>query len=94
MSVYPALEGVLARLCVCLCVCVWASVCGHEAVRTLRWQMALLHCRATLANRGRTGRRWERRRRKDVSQREGWVRMVVKMKIVKGVEAVGEERAA
>ena len=59
-------------------------MCGHEAVGMLRWQMALLHCRATLANRGRTGRRWERKRRWDVNQREGWVRMVVKMKTVKG----------
>ena len=61
----------------CACICVWASVCGHEAVGMLRWQMALLHCRATLANRGRTGRRWERRRRWDASQREGRVRMLV-----------------
>lgn len=37
-----------ARVCVYLRV----SVCGHEAVDMLRWQMALLHCRASLANRG------------------------------------------
>lgn len=66
---YPALEGVLAKLRVCLCASVGKCVCGHKAVGMLRWQMALLHCRATLANRGRTGRRWERRRRWDVSQR-------------------------
>ena len=72
--------------CACACerVSVGECVCGHEAVGMLRWQMALLHCRATLANRGRTGRRWERKRRWDVNQKEGWVRMVVKMKTVKG----------
>lgn len=48
---------VFVRVCGRMCVC----VCGHEAVGMLRWQMALLHCRATLANRGRTGRRWERK---------------------------------
>lgn len=52
ISVYPALEGALAKLCVCLCASVGECVRGHEAVGMLRWQMALLHCRATLANRG------------------------------------------
>lgn len=60
-------------VCACVHVSVWASVHGHVAVGMLRWQMALLQCWATLANRGRTGRRWERRRKSDVSQRRcGW----------------------
>lgn len=62
-----------ACICVRVRVSLWASVHGHVAVGMLRWQMALLQCRATLANRGRTGRRWERRRKSDVSQRRcGW----------------------
>lgn len=37
-------------LCACVRVSLWASVHGHVAVGMLRWQMALLQCRATLAN--------------------------------------------
>lgn len=65
---YTALEGVLAKRRMFVCVCM-----DTKTVDMLRWQMALLHCRATLANRGRKVRRWERRRTRDVSQREdGW----------------------
>lgn len=46
------------------CACVY----GHKALGMLCWQMDLLHCRATLAKRGRTKRRWERRGRTEVSQ--------------------------
>ena len=38
-------------------------------VGMLRWQMALLHCRATLANRGED--REKVGKEEDVSQREG-----------------------
>lgn len=81
--------------CVCVCVCVHlrVSVCLDIRLRgMLRRQMAFLHCRATLANRGRTGRRWERRRRWDVSQTWGWFWVVVKTKTTKGERAAGEER--
>lgn len=77
------------RACVCLCVC----FCGHKALGMLRWQMALLHCWASLANRTRTGRWWEIRRRRGVSQTPGWVSMAIEIKSMRGGVSGWENRS-
>lgn len=74
-----------AGRCPCQAVRVFASVCVDTRLWACcagRWH----HCiaGATLANRGRTGRRWEKEEEMGCESKTEWVRMVVKMKAAKG----------
>lgn len=66
MLVYPALEGVLAKPCVCLRACVWTRGCGHAALAD---GITALPGPPWLTGGGQ-GEGGKRRRKWDVSQRQ------------------------